>query len=165
MLQRRRCGDCGGGGRSCTSCGNLIRVWHFRQIGGNLKVLLFPLPPRTPMSHLTPVRRARARISRRIRRGPRPAPVASLFPIPTSYVGPQLLPRTSRAQVVRTHTFYMSVRVHGETVLSPVLRARLNGRTDGRARAEINRLVLPPCRCTGRPPRRWTAAAAASPRP
>jgi len=28
--------------RSCTSCGNLIRVWHFRQIGGNLKVLLSP---------------------------------------------------------------------------------------------------------------------------
>lgn len=36
-------------GRVYTSSGNLIRVWHFRQIGGNLKVL--PGPSYTPLPH------------------------------------------------------------------------------------------------------------------
>jgi len=41
-------------GRVYTSSGNLIRVWHFRQIGGNLKVLPGPSytpPPRRPSNH------------------------------------------------------------------------------------------------------------------
>lgn len=33
-----------------TSRGNLIRVWHFRQIGGNLKVLLGPSSTPSPPS-------------------------------------------------------------------------------------------------------------------
>jgi len=37
-------------GRVYTSSGNLIRVWHFRQIGGNLKVLLSPSSTPSPPS-------------------------------------------------------------------------------------------------------------------